>query len=98
MDRHLIKKVHTYTKLLQSMFWGPSSLNSTLDFLSVFRLSVFCGKDPKIVKAEPEDLIIVCGESSVEIENQFNSKENEVNLYFEICFYLSILLSITYCI
>ena len=76
----------------------PLFIELNFRFLAVFRLSIFCGKDPKLVKAEPEDLIIVCGESSVEIENQFNSKENEVNLYFEICFYLSILLSITYCI
>ena len=44
----------------------------------MFRKSIFCGKDPKVVKAEPEDLVIVCGEVSVEIENQHNSEENEV--------------------
>ena len=32
------------------------------------------------MKAEPEDLVIVCGEVSVEIENQDSSLENEVNL------------------
>ena len=29
-------------------------------------------------KAKPEDLVMVCGEASVEIENQYNSAENEV--------------------
>ena len=30
-------------------------------------------------KAKPEDLVIVCGEVSVETENQYSSPENEVN-------------------
>ena len=46
----------------------------------MFRASILCGKNPKVVKADPEDLVIVCGEVSVETENQFNSDENEVNL------------------
>jgi len=46
------------------------------------RLSIHCGNgnDPQIVKAEPEDLVIVCGEASVEIENQYNSEENEISM------------------
>ena len=44
----------------------------------LFRASVHCGNNPIIVKAEPKDLVIVCGEVSVEIENQHNSEENEV--------------------
>ncbi len=45
----------------------------------MFRASVHCGNKPrKIVKAEPEDLVIVCGEASVESENQENSEEHEV--------------------
>ena len=45
----------------------------------LFRASVHCGNNPTIGKAEPKDLVIVCGEVSVEIENQHNSEENEVN-------------------
>ena len=44
----------------------------------MFRASIHCGYKPEIVKAEPEDLVIVCGEASVETENQENSEENEV--------------------
>ena len=47
----------------------------------MFRASILCGKNPKVVKADPEDLVIVCGEASVETENQFNSEENEVKHY-----------------
>ncbi len=46
--------------------------------INLFRKSVHCGPDPKTVKAEPKDLNIVCGEISVEIENQFFSLEKEV--------------------
>ena len=46
----------------------------------MFRASIHCGIKPRtIVKAEPKDLVIVCGEVSVETENQENSEENEVN-------------------
>ena len=46
----------------------------------MFRASIHCGYKPEIVKAEPEDLVIVCGEASVETENQENSEEHEVAL------------------
>ena len=35
-----------------------------------------------MVKAEPKDLVMVCGEVSVEVENQYNSLENEVKYFF----------------
>ena len=56
--------------------------NNPICIINLFRKSVHCGPDPKTVKAEPSDLNIVCGEISVEIENQFFSTEKEVK--FEI--------------
>ena len=52
--------------------------------ISLPRSSIHCGNNPRMVKAEPEDLVIVCGDVSVEVESQQNSLENEVNsiVYF----------------
>ena len=60
--------------------------NNPLCIINLFRESVHCGPDPKTVKAEPSDLNIVCGEISVEIENQFFSTEKEVK--FEIWLFI----------
>ena len=46
----------------------------------LLRSSIHCGNNANMVKAEPEDLVIVCGEVSVETENQYSSLENEVIL------------------
>ena len=43
------------------------------------RSSLHCRNKPRMEKAKPEDLEIVCGEVSVETENQYSSPENEVN-------------------
>ena len=43
------------------------------------RSSLHCRNNPRMEKAKPEDLVIVCGEVSVETENQYSSPENEVN-------------------
>ncbi len=37
-----------------------------------------------MVKADPEDLVIVCGEDTYEIENQLQSEKNEVISLFGI--------------
>ena len=52
--------------------------NNPKCMINLFRKSVHCGPDPRTVKAEPRDLNIVCGEISVEIENQYFSTEKEV--------------------
>ncbi len=45
------------------------------------RKSIHCSPTARTVKAEPSDLVIVCGEVSVEQENQFISPEKEVLIY-----------------
>ena len=44
----------------------------------LLRSSLHCRNNPRMEKAKPEDLVIVCGEVSVETENQYSSPENEV--------------------
>ena len=45
------------------------------------RKSIHCSPTARTVKAEPSDFVIVCGEVSVETENQFISEEKEVYRY-----------------
>ena len=45
------------------------------------RKSIHCSPTARTVKAEPSDFVIVCGEVSVETENQFISEEKEVFRY-----------------
>ena len=59
-------------------FFGINIIGRVKLSKNYFRASIHCGKNPRMVKADPEDLVIVCGEVSVEIENQYNSEENEV--------------------
>ena len=45
-----------------------------------FRASPYCPPDAKSYLAEPEDLVIICGEQNIQVESHFYSAENELLL------------------